>query len=92
MTMGWKYAKPIKEKLMKLEEPGKALPFDADRRLVDEVTAQCDIKALGLAKESIGWGDLTALNGPRASAPIEWGSMSSSRSGMTEAPRTANSS
>lgn len=46
MTMGWKYAKPIKEKLMKLEEPGKALPFDADRRLVDEVTAQCDIKAL----------------------------------------------
>jgi hypothetical protein len=46
MTMGWKYAKPMKERLMKLEEPGKALPFDADRRLVDEVTAQYDIKAL----------------------------------------------
>ncbi|MGB2584210.1 MAG: hypothetical protein WBC89_08670 [Dehalococcoidia bacterium] len=46
MTMNWKYAKPIKEKLMTLEEPGKTLPFDADRRLVDEVTAQCDIKAL----------------------------------------------
>ena len=46
MTMGWKYAKPIKEKLITLEEPGKPLPFDADRRLVDEVTAQCDIKAL----------------------------------------------
>jgi hypothetical protein len=46
MTTGWKYAKPIKEKLMTLEEPGKALPFDADRGLVDEVTAQFDIKAL----------------------------------------------
>ena len=46
MTMGWKYARPIKEKLMILEEAGKALPFDADRRLVDEVTAQFDIKAL----------------------------------------------
>lgn len=46
MTIGWKYAKPIKEKLMKLEEPGKPLPFDADRRLIDEVLAQCDIKAL----------------------------------------------
>lgn len=46
MTMGWKYAKPIEEKLMTLEEPGKVLPFDADRGLVSEVTAQCDIKAL----------------------------------------------
>lgn len=46
MTTGWKYAKPIKEKLMQLEEPGKAIPFDADRRLVDEVMAQCDIQAL----------------------------------------------
>jgi len=46
MTMGWKYAKPIKKRLLVLEEPGKALPFDADRRLVDEVTAQCDIKTL----------------------------------------------
>ncbi len=46
MTMGWKYAKPIEEKLMTLEEHGKVLPFDADRGLVSEVTAQCDIKAL----------------------------------------------
>jgi hypothetical protein len=46
MTMGWKYGKPIKEKLMTLEEPGKTLPFDADRGLVDEVMAQCDIGAL----------------------------------------------
>jgi hypothetical protein len=46
MTMGWKYGKPIREKLITLEEPGKPLPFDADRGLVDEVTAQCDISAL----------------------------------------------
>lgn len=46
MTMGWKYAKPIREKLMTLEEPGKPLPFDADRGLVEEVTARFDIKAL----------------------------------------------
>jgi len=46
MTMGWKYARPIKEKLMTLEEPGKALPFDADRELVEEVMARCDIRAL----------------------------------------------
>lgn len=46
MTMGWKYAKPINEKLMTLEEPGKALPFDADRGLVDEITAKCAIETL----------------------------------------------
>jgi hypothetical protein len=46
MTMGWKYAKPIKGKLITLEEPGKALPFDADRGLVEEVMARCDIRAL----------------------------------------------
>ena len=46
MTMGWKYAKPIKEKLITLEEPGKVLPFDADRGLVEEVMARCDIRAL----------------------------------------------
>jgi hypothetical protein len=44
--MGWKYARPITEKLMTLEEPGKPLAFDADRRLIDEVTAQYDLKAL----------------------------------------------
>ena len=46
MTMGWKYGKPIKEKLMTLEEPGKMLPFDADRGLIDEVMVRCDIGAL----------------------------------------------
>jgi len=46
MTMGWKYARPIKEKLMTLEEPGQPLTFDADRRLIDEVTAKFDLKAL----------------------------------------------
>ena len=46
MTMGWKYARPIREKLMTVEEPGKPLPFDADRGLVEEVTARFDIKAL----------------------------------------------
>ena len=44
--MGWKYGKPIKEKLMTLEEPGKMLPFDADRGLVDEVIEKCSIGAL----------------------------------------------
>jgi len=43
MTMGWKYAKPVKEKLLTLEEPGKPLPFDADRRLVEEITSKFDI-------------------------------------------------
>ena len=46
MTMGWKYGMPIKEKLMTLEEPGKMLPFDADRGLVDEVIEKCSIGAL----------------------------------------------
>jgi hypothetical protein len=43
MTMGWKYAKPVKEKLLNLEEPGRPLPFDADRRLVEEITSKFDI-------------------------------------------------
>ena len=46
MSMGWKFGKPIKEKLMTLEEPGKFLPFDADRGLVDEVMAKFDIKSV----------------------------------------------
>ena len=46
MTMGWKYGNPIKEKLMTLEEPGKFLSFDADKRLVEEVTAKFDIRAV----------------------------------------------
>ena len=43
MTMGWKYAKPVKEKLLTLEEPGKPLPFDADRQLVEEIISKFDI-------------------------------------------------
>ena len=43
MTMGWKYGKPIKEKLMTLEEPGKFLPFDADKQLVEELTSKFDL-------------------------------------------------
>jgi len=46
MTMGWKYGKPIKEKLLTLEEPGRPLPFDADRGLIDEVMAKFNIKSV----------------------------------------------
>jgi hypothetical protein len=46
MTLGWKYARPMRDKLLTLEEPGKPLPFDADRGLVDEVMSRCDIGAL----------------------------------------------
>jgi hypothetical protein len=45
MTMGWKYGKPIKEKVMTLEEPGKFLPFDADKRLVEEIAPKYDLGA-----------------------------------------------
>ncbi len=43
MTTSWKYGKPIKEKLMALEQPGKALLFDADKGLVQEVTSRFDL-------------------------------------------------
>jgi len=45
MTMKYRYGKPISGKLLTLEEPGKPLLFDADRGLVAEVTAACDVKA-----------------------------------------------
>ena len=45
MTTGWKYGKILKEKLMTLEEPGKALLFDADKGLVEEITQKFDIAA-----------------------------------------------
>jgi len=45
MTTGWKYGKLLKEKLMTLEEPGKALLFDADKGLVEEITQKFDIAA-----------------------------------------------
>lgn len=31
MTLGWKYSRPIKERLLTLEEPGKPSPLEADR-------------------------------------------------------------
>lgn len=45
MTTGWKYGKVLKEKLLTLEEPGKALLFDADKGLVEEITQKFDIGA-----------------------------------------------
>lgn len=45
MTTGWKYGKVLKEKLLTLEEPGKALLFDADKGLVEETTQKFDIGA-----------------------------------------------
>jgi len=46
MTTGWKYGKPIKEKLMALEEPGKGLLFDLDKGLVEDITSKFDIGAV----------------------------------------------
>ncbi len=46
MTTGWKYARPAKEKLMTLEEPGKELLFDADKGLVDEITAKFNLSSI----------------------------------------------
>ncbi len=46
MTVGWKYGKLMKDKLMTLEEPGKALLFDLDKGLVEEVTSRFDLKAV----------------------------------------------
>jgi hypothetical protein len=45
MTIEYHYARPIREKLLTLEEPGKPLLFDADKGLVAEVSVACDAKA-----------------------------------------------
>jgi hypothetical protein len=45
MTTGWKYGKISKERLLTLEEPGKALLFDADKGLAEEITQKFDIAA-----------------------------------------------
>ncbi len=45
MTLNYRYARPMKDRLITLEEPGKPLLFDAARGLVDEVLAQYDVKA-----------------------------------------------
>jgi len=46
MTTGWKYGKPMKEKLMALEDPGKVLPFDLDKGLVEDITSKFNIGAV----------------------------------------------
>jgi len=46
MTTGWKYGKILKERLMTLEEPGKALLFDADKGLVEEITGKFNVVAI----------------------------------------------
>jgi hypothetical protein len=43
MTTGWKYGKILQERLMTLEEPGKALLFDADKGLVEEITGKFNV-------------------------------------------------
>ena len=43
MTTSWKYGKSIKEKLMVLEQPGKALLFDAGKGLVQDITSRFDL-------------------------------------------------
>jgi hypothetical protein len=45
MTIKYRYGRPIPEKLLTLEEPGKPVLFDADRGLIAEVSAACDVKA-----------------------------------------------
>jgi hypothetical protein len=45
MTIKYRYGRPIPEKLFTLEEPGKPVLFDADKGLIAEVSAACDIKA-----------------------------------------------
>ena len=45
MTVKYRYGRPIPEKLITLAEPGKPLLFDADKRLVADVSAVCNVKA-----------------------------------------------
>jgi hypothetical protein len=45
MTIKYRYGRPIPEKLLTLEEPGKPLLFDVDKGLVADVSAVCNVKA-----------------------------------------------
>ena len=45
MTTGWKYGKISKERWMTLEEPVKALLFDADKGLIEEITQKFNVAA-----------------------------------------------
>lgn len=46
MTTAYKFGGPLRERLITLEEPGKPLLFDADRRLVEEVSAKWNVQAV----------------------------------------------
>jgi hypothetical protein len=56
MSVKYRYGQPIPERLLQLEKPGEPLLFDADRGLVTDVTAVCDIKGFvgGLKGKSEG--------------------------------------
>jgi len=45
MTIKYRYGRPIPERLLTLEEPGKPLLFDADKGLIADVSAACSVKA-----------------------------------------------
>jgi len=45
MSDKYRYGQAIPERLLQLEKPGEPLLFDADRALVADVSAACDIKA-----------------------------------------------
>ena len=45
MTIKYRYGKPIPERLITLEKPGEPLLFDADKGLIADVSAVCNIKA-----------------------------------------------
>jgi len=44
MSIKYRYGQPIPERLIRLEKPGEPLLFDADRGLVTDVSAACDVK------------------------------------------------
>ena len=42
----YRYGKPIPDRLHTLEDPGRAVAFDADRGLIAELSERCDVKSL----------------------------------------------
>jgi hypothetical protein len=56
MKSRYRYGKPIPDRLHTLEDPGQPLAFDADRGLITEVSARCDVKSFvsGLKGKSRG--------------------------------------
>ncbi len=45
MSSRYRYGKPIPDRLMTLDDPGRPLAFDADRGLIDDLSQRCDIKS-----------------------------------------------